>query len=441
MIEAYSVQHGRNVKVCKNCINELFRCERCGSYYIADEVESYDVETSDGTERWCENCYSNHSFTCDCCGEAVSEDYRRSDGNSTICEDCYNDHFATCHNCGRLIDTEDEEVYERGGYDYCEDCYEDAEVNDDRDHSCIRNHGSKLAPTFHYVEGGNVKETKEDSRQRLYMGTEVEMDKGGTNDANAKKIMEQTKERRAYIETDGSLNHGLEFITFPGTLEYYRNHFEWKNICKTAVRLGYLAHNTQTCGLHIHINKMYLGQNYEQTEDTIAKIILFVENNWEDIIKFSRRTKGRLEQWAKSYKQNNTSGIDSSVYSKKIQEIKDGKAKAMIYQMSSKDGDRYHAINVTNSRTVEFRFFRGTLNSNTIIASLEFVQLLTDICKHTSSYSVERASFKTIKRLAIKHQYNELVRYMNERNMYTEITEPTIEKIEENNEEDEKVCV
>ena len=43
-------------------------------------------------------------------------------------------------------------------------------------------------------------------------------------------------------------------------------------------------------------------------------------------------------------------------------------------------GDRYEALNVQNSETIEFRIFRGSLRYESIIAALEFVNATLTFC-------------------------------------------------------------
>ena len=56
-----------------------------------------------------------------------------------------------------------------------------------------------------------------------------------------------------------------------------------------------------TCGLHVHVNRSSLGNTSEQREDTIARILFFVENHWNELLRFSRRTGKQMEKWAARY--------------------------------------------------------------------------------------------------------------------------------------------
>ncbi|MEQ2617621.1 hypothetical protein AAAT94_10640 [Intestinimonas aquisgranensis] len=45
----------------------------------------------------------------------------------------------------------------------------------------------------------------------------------------------------------------------------------------------------------------------------------------------------------------------------------------------SDHGGRYICVNLQNSDTVEFRMFRGTLKTNTLLAALELVDRICDV--------------------------------------------------------------
>ena len=51
---------------------------------------------------------------------------------------------------------------------------------------------------------------------------------------------------------------------------------------------------------------------------------------------------------------------------------------SLIYKAKKKDGnsERYVAINLKNSQTIEIRIFRGTLNFNSFMKNIEFAHAL-----------------------------------------------------------------
>ncbi len=121
-----------------------------------------------------------------------------------------------------------------------------------------------------------------------------------------------------------------------------------------------------TCGLHFHINKKYFGNNDEEIENNIDKLILFTEYYKEKMINFSRRNDFGYCHFlgdAADLREEDRLNI-----------LKIKKAK--------KEVDRYMVINTKNIKTVEFRLIRGTLNYKTFMASLEFVFNLVRVIKN-----------------------------------------------------------
>lgn len=106
---------------------------------------------------------------------------------------------------------------------------------------------------------------------------------------------------RMYIKHNGSLDDGLELVTHPLFLSEHLHHFLWEALCKKAAALGYLSHRATTCGLHIHVSRRAFGEGERQQDAAIARILYFFEKHWEELLKFSRRTRRQLEQWASRY--------------------------------------------------------------------------------------------------------------------------------------------
>jgi len=113
---------------------------------------------------------------------------------------------------------------------------------------------------------------------------------------------------------------------------------------------GCRSYKTSTCGLHIHTPKS------AWTALALYKAMEFFRRNVDLITLIACRDGGN---WA---------SIESDHH-----EIK--------YRCKSKTGGaRYRAINLTNSATVEFRIFRGTLAPEGIFRCLEFVDCFWRFC-------------------------------------------------------------
>ena len=194
------------------------------------------------------------------------------------------------------------------------------------------------------------------------MGVELEIDEGGECDSNAEILLDtaNAKETHIYCKHDGSIDSGFEIVSHPMTLDYHTNCMPWQELFRKALSMGYYLHQTDTCGLHIHVNRNIFGKIYQDQEDAISRVVYFVENHWNELLKFSRRTEANMNRWASRY------GISTT-------------AKDTYKKAKDKHCGRYVAVNLENYSTIEFRLFRGTLRYKTFIATL---QLVEEICRH-----------------------------------------------------------
>ena len=148
-------------------MSEIYRCDHCDC-----ELENEnDIYMVDG-EMYCEDCYNEHTFSCDCCGGRFLVNDAVSDENTMICQSCYDNYYRRCECCSALV--HDNDVYWRGDYPYCSDCYDD----DDED-SFIHDYGYKPEPIFYKCR---------DEDKIRYYGVELEIDNGGKDDENAHHI-------------------------------------------------------------------------------------------------------------------------------------------------------------------------------------------------------------------------------------------------------------
>ena len=141
-----------------------------------------------------------------------------------------------------------------------------------------------------------------------------------------------------YIKSDGSLDDGMELVSHPMSLDYHKSYY-WKEIMRTAIRQGYRSHNTSTCGMHVHVNRSCMGETREEQDEVIGRILFFVEKNWNELLKFSRRSEYSMNRWAARYG-----------YEKTGREILDKAKKG--------NNGRYAAVNLMNYATIEFRLFQ-----------------------------------------------------------------------------------
>jgi len=209
------------------------------------------------------------------------------------------------------------------------------------------------------------------------MGVELEMD----NSKRIREFMCKSMCEEIYFKTDASLSNGVEVVTHPCTLTYHLKVLPWKKILNAAKSSGLRSHTgstrdpgskAPTCGLHIHVNKHAFGITLEERDTRQAKLLVLFDKFWDKIVIFSRRDANSIHNWAKRY-------ADFDVSKEQLDTI--------IKKAKGTSGrDRRMAVNICNQSrggegdqpTVEFRIFRGTLNIETVFASLQLIALLIE---------------------------------------------------------------
>lgn len=180
------------------------------------------------------------------------------------------------------------------------------------------------------------------------------------------------------------------------TADYHKNKMPWDKITRKAISLGYLSHKTSTCGLHVHVNRNSLGFTEDDQEETISRILFFVEKFWNELLVFSRRTPFQVDRWAARYG------------------FKD-QPKEIMKTAKSGRGNRYTCVNIAPLNTIEFRIFRGTLKTNTIIATVQLVDKICTVAYLMSDDSLSNLSWPEFV-ASIKEP--ELITYLKERRLY-----------------------
>lgn len=211
------------------------------------------------------------------------------------------------------------------------------------------------------------------------LGFELEVDCSSSqaqyNNAVAAKLaensgLEQNEIRFAY---DGSLNNGFEIISQPHTVkEFWNKQNSWKRMLKVLAEEGYQSHDTNTCGLHVHVSRTMFGKTEQEQDLALSKVYQFFDENWENIVKVSRRKNFY-------YCEKNEADDD---YDEDLSSHK----KWHLYAKDKK-GSHYVALNNTNRATFEFRLGRGTLNSWSFFS---WIDLLITICKNSRRITVSK---------------------------------------------------
>ena len=352
-------------------------CTSCGNKFYREQLSPFDGELL------CPSCLSNQTVYCSCCDRRIWTDDNVGTDAQPLCQDCFDNHFERCTACNALIRRVD--TFFRGDDPYCETCYHSV-----CDRDAIHDYYYKPTPIF-YGDGNR------------FFGVELEIDGAGEDNDNAAEILHiaNAEQPLAYCKHDGSLDEGFEIVTHPMTLDFHLHGMPWEQIVEKAKKLGYTSHQAGTCGLHVHVNRTAFGNTESSQDAAIARVLFFVEKFWDELLKFSRRTQGQLNQWAARYG------------------YKDQPKEILDHAKSGRHAGRYTAVNLTNADTVEFRMFRGTLKYTTLIATLELLDCIIDAAIYLTDDDLKAMSWSSF---VIGCTQPELVQYLKERRLY--VNEP-----------------
>ena len=363
---------------------ETITCHICNK-----EIEKPAATEFDG--KWlCPDCLCEETFICSDCEERVWNDENAGSEETPLCQSCYDEDYMRCDECGIVISTDNAYYLEEDDeYGYCGYCYDKL-----KDKQYIHNYSYKPLPIFYG-----------DTSINRYFGVELEIDSGGKDNDNAHDLLRTANwdSEKIYIKTDGSLHDGMEIVTHPMTVDYHMHDMDWDSLTQKALYLGYKSHKTTTCGLHIHVNRNTFTSDNIRQEACIGRILFIVERFWQELLRFSRRTEEQIKQWAARY------GFKNEPH-----EILDT-AKKNSY-------NRYTCVNITNTATIEFRIFRGTLKYNTIIATLQLVDHICNMAISLCDTNIEKLSWCDFVEQIDSDKHPELITYMKERRLY--VNEP-----------------
>ena len=324
--------------ICQECFdNDYFYCDDCGRIGYRDY--GYWIESSDRVV--CDCCICNYN-RCEDCGEYYPENETTTinDGNNNyyeVCEHCYsNNNYGYCDGCG--------EYFEEGCLHWHDDdCYCD---------NCYSEQSGYLYDYHEFIDWHLFKGINEENPP-YYIGKEIELEPKGSSDVRG--VLNAIENNiNAVGMHDGSLSYGgVEVVTHPESWEYLQEHKQdYINFFNKIKDLEY--GNAGGCGLHFHVTR--------PNEDVIARVIMLLESFKSEIKKLSRRSENQLSSWAKfltDFDGEEKIKYQSSKY------LKDTYIKGWH--------DRYLALNLNNSNTIEFRFFNGVNTFEQFWGALQFI--------------------------------------------------------------------
>jgi len=188
-------------------------------------------------------------------------------------------------------------------------------------------------------------------------GIELEIELNGMTIDKTKDVY---KKDWLIYKWDGSLSNsgqgGFEIVTMPLGWEWIKkNKSEFNDIFNLA-KLGLKSKLTDTCGMHVHLNKDIFSTFH------LYKFYTFHYKNPKLLHYMSGRTWENMIRWANLKHAN-------SVYAKK-------------FAKNRNCDERHSAINLRNPASVEIRIFKGTLSADTFWRNIEFVKAACDYTRY-----------------------------------------------------------
>lgn len=268
----------------------------------------------------------------------------------------------------------------------------------------IHNYSYKPEPEIGYKNAN-------ESREHLTFGVELECEPrndGGNVRMDAYELSDRIDEipgGRTYCKSDGSLSNGVEIVSHPGTLAHHMYVMHWRQIQRTCEKAGFRSHDAANSGLHVHVGRAQLGSTDAERDDVTRKVQVLFALYTAELTRFSRRRRSCLAQWAPI---NGLGMTPDDIRHMSTADLARW-ASVCIPAYRSNHNDRYTAVNVTNSATVEIRIFRGTLKRDTLIAA---IQLVSNVFEYAMAHDWADIPASTWADVAAYKPYKELVDYM-----------------------------
>ena len=350
----------------ENLTDDYEICNNC------DEISRIEDMTYTRDGMVCSSCADNCYTYSDVMDQWIHDDETVWVGDEAMTDEYRDNHYYCCESCGEWFDLEREGCESDDGYYLCDSCADDYSLEN----------GS-----VYYKDSGYIQEYHPNIDLHFYgegpkfLGCEYEVQGGGCNSNIAESIFGDYKE--FYCSRDGSLEEGFEAITHPCSPSHMLSNIDWEEITKRLSRNDY--DDEEGAGFHIHISREHF-----KSQSHIGKLIRFFSDNYQELVNFGNRTWDTANKWAEP--------TDYDEDDKFID----------IY--SNAKGERYSAVNVWPSETVEIRLFGCTYRPEVIRSYIQFVDVITDL----ANGFYKDMTFENVRKEATERGYDELINYMNE---------------------------
>lgn len=260
---------------------------------------------------------------------------------------------------------------------------------------CDRCAASRIGEVHSYHFGKGLKYAY--AKDKITLGCEIEIDDrddDGDRDAVINDVIRCARDNKYALimshESDGSLDgYGFENVTAPLTIDEWRSdevREQIRTLIDSAYDNGFAFDEYDHAGLHVHIGRKDLCGNDRAKSDAVGLLM-----GW---------SVSRL--WSKGFEE--LSRRNNTEYTHLYDEY--GRGKNGLYDTPASECDRYYAVNIENSKTIELRIFKGA-------RSLEDVLVAVDVCYMLAKWAVKKinAFNKRGSYSAKAHRYDDALEY------------------------------
>ena len=251
---------------------------------------------------------------------------------------------------------------------------------------CARQKLEQVYP-YHGARFGWMEPTEAQRKTRLYMGAEIEID-GGDEDSEFSRVLHAVSSAPAlgHAERDGSLDYGAEYITTPATWEGWQDRRAALDaLFAAACEEGYRPGETTTAGLHIHVDRAYIGNNRAYTD----LVGLYMYHGVRRLFRMGLKSACR-----RFCGENEGADMSDVLHYCRITDMA-----ANMYAGETLAESRYFAVNITNEKTIEIRLFAGARNTEDVLFALDFAQALTRWARNAVAAMAEKSMVNCLQSL------------------------------------------
>lgn len=330
----------RKITVQYSCA--CYECYRRTSINRLIPIEEMEILCADnGVKTFiCDKCIATHEKQqCTSCYVYCDDDALTWIDEDRLCGSCAADQTYYCDDCDRTYyrnNACDCSSYQRCIYDYSYDVLRHHRESIDR---------AKLKRVIHF-------------------GVELEIE--ANYNQNYKKLTNTVNDLVkdfACLKHDGSIDHGFEIVTKPGTL---KDHYQmWETFFDNRPS-GLSSYNTETCGMHVHVGLPHVnGGRSGLASLTTCKIKAFLNQK-------------KNTRFINFIAQRN---LDNESFARR-NDLKSFPAYA-------RDNIRYAPVSVSGKNTIEFRLFKGNLRKESFFKNIEFCDAVINFVQNSTLTQVQ----------------------------------------------------